>query len=215
MRMDSQDLFLPHFLNKIRKPKESRQLTPEQKETVKNAQKRRHDKLLQENLAQRQYIEERRRQENYRRYKKIYELVKTVKFKQYYSMHTGIEWDYNDTTDFYIVWAAIEYLLSIPEIDYYQKQRDDWLEQLFGKRLKGSTKRYLLQRLATPRWVDHNKIILIYAESKRITTETGIQHHVDHIIPIQGKLVCGLHVHTNLRIIEAVENLSKNNKYPA
>jgi len=41
---------------------------------------------------------------------------------------------------------------------------------------------------------------------------TGFKWHIDHIIPLNGENVCGLHVWNNLRVIPAVLNLSKGNK---
>jgi hypothetical protein len=67
---------------------------------------------------------------------------------------------------------------------------------------------------ATPPWADLAAIAVIYAECARITKETGIEHHVDHIVPLKGKRVCGLHVPWNLQIITAHENCSKNNRMP-
>lgn len=65
----------------------------------------------------------------------------------------------------------------------------------------------------TPKWADKQKIRDIYKACKLITKESGIKHHVDHVIPVKGKKVSGLHVHTNLAIIKAVDNLKKSNKF--
>ena len=65
-----------------------------------------------------------------------------------------------------------------------------------------------------PPWVDADAIQAIYAERERIVRETGVKHHVDHIYPLQGKNVCGLHVPWNLQIITAAENCRKSNRVP-
>lgn len=74
-------------------------------------------------------------------------------------------------------------------------------------------KRQVLKLSATPKWADEHKIERMYAVSARLSELTGIKHHVDHIVPLKHPLVCGLHVHWNLRVITAEDNLSKSNKY--
>jgi len=67
---------------------------------------------------------------------------------------------------------------------------------------------------ATPHWVDHKTIAKRYDECKRLNDEAGyIKYHVDHIVPIRGKKVCGLHVPWNLQVITAKENMQKSNKF--
>lgn len=66
---------------------------------------------------------------------------------------------------------------------------------------------------ATPDWVDNKAIKAIYAECKQRTLETGIKHEADHIIPIQGKRVCGLHVPWNLRVITKAANARKHCRF--
>lgn len=75
-------------------------------------------------------------------------------------------------------------------------------------------KRELTKRRACPPWVDHTAILKVYSEAARLTAETGVLHHVDHIIPLTGKSVNGLHVSWNLQVIPATDNLRKSNKVP-
>lgn len=70
-------------------------------------------------------------------------------------------------------------------------------------------KRHVKQ--ATPAWVNQEEIRGFYEAARRLSLETGMPHHVDHIIPLRGKTVWGLHVPWNLRVITAKENLAKSN----
>ena len=75
---------------------------------------------------------------------------------------------------------------------------------------KAANRRIILGN-ATVAWRDDDKIREIYKERDRLTKETGIVHHVDHIIPLKGKNVTGLHHEDNLQILTATENLRKGN----
>jgi hypothetical protein len=80
---------------------------------------------------------------------------------------------------------------------------------------KGCAKatRYRAAKLnATPSWADHVAIGMIYRAAEVIRT-TGFDVHVDHVVPLQGKRVTGLHVHNNLRVIQANANRSKSNHF--
>lgn len=78
-----------------------------------------------------------------------------------------------------------------------------------------NAKRHAAKLQRTPAWADHAAIRAVYEESARLTKETGIQHHVDHIVPLQGETVCGLHVAENLRVITATENMKKRHFWDA
>lgn len=65
------------------------------------------------------------------------------------------------------------------------------------------------KRKATPPWVDKahlDKIRKIYKEAERMSVMMNEPYHVDHIVPLQGGTVCGLHVWWNLRVIRGEDN---------
>lgn len=73
-------------------------------------------------------------------------------------------------------------------------------------------RRKVLDRV-TPVWADKGQIKAIYAQAMRLTKETGIQHEVDHIVPLRGKSVQGLHCEANLRVVTMAENRSKGSRH--
>lgn len=79
-----------------------------------------------------------------------------------------------------------------------------------------AAKRRARQLNATPPWlsdVDKAHINRTYKLAKLMEEITGDKYHVDHIIPLQGKNVCGLHVPKNLQVLRADLNLSKSNSH--
>lgn len=81
-------------------------------------------------------------------------------------------------------------------------------------KLQMARKSAKLQR--TPKWLsefDKLKIECLYQLAAMRNRESDQKWHVDHIIPLQGEFVSGLHVPDNLRVILAVDNLRKNNQY--
>ena len=70
-------------------------------------------------------------------------------------------------------------------------------------------------RLATPKWLTAEQkmeIRLKYRLAIEMSRSTGVRHAVDHIVPLQGEEVCGLHVPWNLEVVTQAENLKKSNK---
>lgn len=64
----------------------------------------------------------------------------------------------------------------------------------------------------SPKWADLSAIREVFLKAE-IISKLGKKVHVDHIIPLQGKLVSGLHVASNLEVIGSYENRVKANKF--
>ena len=107
--------------------------------------------------------------------------------------------------------------------EFYEKNKDVWRE--YTRQWKDANPEKVLASRArrradeiqrTPLWLtdtDYVEIRNMYRLAIARTNETGIRWHVDHIIPLKGKNVSGLHVPQNLRVITASENMRKSNKW--
>ena len=74
--------------------------------------------------------------------------------------------------------------------------------------------RYTMAVIAqTPAWANKKKIAAIYKEARRLTIETRSLHVVDHIVPIHGGIVSGLHNEFNLEPVPYGYNATKSNRW--
>jgi hypothetical protein len=73
-----------------------------------------------------------------------------------------------------------------------------------------SRRRHAVRLKAVPVWADQSAMRAFYKEADKLRNETGQDWHVDHIVPLSGKIVCGLHCEANLQVLPGKENLKKN-----
>lgn len=111
---------------------------------------------------------------------------------------------------------------------YYQEKNREWYStdeakakrKQYRKENAGllnyhTAKRHAQKLQATPPWLTReqkDQIKAIYSKCRQLQDETGIAHNVDHIHPLQGETVCGLHVPWNLQVLTEAENCSKHNR---
>jgi hypothetical protein len=94
-----------------------------------------------------------------------------------------------------------------------RKDRKKWQKRNPGKATAEARVRYLSKGKRTPKWADLRAIAKLYELASAMTRKTGESWNVDHIIPLHGRTVSGLHVLGNLRVIRRLENLTKSNKW--
>lgn len=64
-----------------------------------------------------------------------------------------------------------------------------------------------------PSWANKKYISLFYKLAKIESERTGREVHVDHIVPLKGKLVSGLHCEYNLQLMYSNDNIRKSNSF--
>jgi hypothetical protein len=109
--------------------------------------------------------------------------------------------------------ASKIYYKDIEKSRKRQRQRQKENLPIFAA---NAAKRRALKLQRTPHWATKDDLWIISEAHKLAALRTkliGIKYHVDHIIPLQGKVVSGLHVPNNIQVIPASQNIAKNNKY--
>ena len=105
---------------------------------------------------------------------------------------------------------------------YYANHEQSKKQQLSRQKLRPeiaaacSASRRALKLQRTPTWItdfDRLKIKCLYSVAAMLTRENKEPWHVDHVIPLQGESVSGLHIPSNMRVLRGTENISKHNKF--
>jgi len=105
-------------------------------------------------------------------------------------------------------WDKLTYICKLCSKQYSKANIDNI--RIIKKKYKNS----ILNN--TPKWLTETMLFeigLLYKEAQRLTRVMGEQYDVDHIVPLKGDNVCGLHVPWNLQILKHSENMKKSNKY--
>ncbi len=87
---------------------------------------------------------------------------------------------------------------------HYESNKASYLAKFLKRREQ--------KRRAMPSWADIDLIESIYTLARVYTDAFGERFEVDHVVPLQGETVCGLHTHDNLQIMKQIDNRKKSNR---
>ena len=96
-------------------------------------------------------------------------------------------------------------------IDQVREKFRKWYLDHPGAATEQSNRRKARLLKAIPRWADMKKIRAIYKLKATMSKMDGVVYHVDHIVPLRSRRVCGLHCEQNLQILTGPENMKKHN----
>lgn len=184
---------------KLKDALRARKYRAENKERLKEIAKKAYLKNREKRLAwHRQPVQRAKANERSRRYytdKNLYENY----LRDWYKNNAGRQ----------RALAKARYALNIEKkrADARKRQKEN---KVYRAMYEASRRAWKIR--ATPSWVNDAKLIAFYEQAKKLTESTGIIHHVDHIVPLRSKLVCGLHWEANLQVLVGAENISKSNR---
>jgi hypothetical protein len=97
--------------------------------------------------------------------------------------------------------------------DYELQRMKEWRKANMARMAAHVARRNATKVRATPAWANPEKIQALYDAARAMSMLTGRPHHVDHIVPLHSKKVCGLHCEDNLQILLGLDNQSKSNRF--
>lgn len=100
-------------------------------------------------------------------------------------------------------------------IEKRKKRSSQWAKDNKDKANAKTALRRAARKRAVPKWLtaEHKQIMqLMYAVARRVSKETGIVYELDHIYPLAGETVCGLHCPENLQLLTRIQNRAKHNR---
>jgi len=98
-------------------------------------------------------------------------------------------------------------------IEAQRSRSREWAKKNPEKAAQNSAKRRAAKLSAYPIWANKFFIEQAYDLARKRTEVMGVRYVVDHIVPLQSKFVCGLHVEHNLRVIPEAANATKGNRW--